>query len=131
MVNSNILHLVFELVQNADDVDYPAGLMPELRIDLARPGYILFDCNQCGFTEGNVNSLCAVNKSSKKGNVDTTGEKGLGKSCDDHSDCRLQVHFQGLSDSVDLFERLLFLPGQRRTWHGDADLDRAVRSTLQ
>jgi HSP90 family molecular chaperone len=45
------------------------------------PGSLRIDCNEVGFTAGNVEAICAINqstKSAKKADGEYIGEKGIG-----------------------------------------------------
>ncbi|CCG84052.1 protein of unknown function [Taphrina deformans PYCC 5710] len=114
-MNTNNFHLIFELIQNADgqcgaaisyakltaiDVIYPENVMPTLTINLSFDNKIVFEGNQMPFTEKNFNALCDAGLSSKRGDADTTGEKGLGfkavfKVCD-----TVYIRSAGLSFSL-------------------------------
>ena len=60
-------HFFLELIQNADDNRYSAGVVPTLRIRVdAEQDQILVECNETGFTEANVRALCAIGDSTKK-----------------------------------------------------------------
>lgn len=70
-------HFVLELIQNADDNDYAAGVVPKLTLALSPERLILVN-NEKGFTEGNVQALCSVGESSKAKKSGYIGEKGIG-----------------------------------------------------
>ncbi|KAI5067966.1 hypothetical protein GOP47_0016311 [Adiantum capillus-veneris] len=82
------LHFVMELVQNADDNTYAEGIVPELKFilveaDVANVGVewtLLVLNNEVGFSQANVESLCSIGLSTKKGKRDSgyIGEKGIG-----------------------------------------------------
>ena len=75
---SDETHFVLELIQNADDNDYGAGVVPKLTFQF-RPDRLIVTNNELGFTSKNVWSLCRTGKSTKKGNkLRYTGEKGIG-----------------------------------------------------
>ena len=57
-------HFVLELVQNADDNDYPKGTVPKLTFKLDPERLVLLN-NEVGFSERNVQALCSVGDSSK------------------------------------------------------------------
>lgn len=64
------------MVQNADDAYYGSNV-PHLRATLYQDK-IIFESNEKGFTAKDVAALCDVGQSSKSGDDNTTGEKGLG-----------------------------------------------------
>jgi len=69
-------HFVLELVQNADDNEYPSGVMPRLTIRLT-PERIVLVNNETGFTAEHVGSLCSIGESSKAHRKGYIGEKGI------------------------------------------------------
>lgn len=70
-------HFVLELIQNADDNNYAAGVIPQLTFKL-RPEQLVLVNNEKGFTERNVRALCSVGESSKAKKSGYIGEKGIG-----------------------------------------------------
>ena len=59
-------HFLLEIVQNADDNRYRAGVVPELRIHIPTDGLqIAFDNNEVGFSARNVLALCSMGESTK------------------------------------------------------------------
>jgi len=79
-------HFVQELLQNADDNEYAADVVPTMRFVL-RAGteidhwgpFVYSVNNECGLTETDVRSLCDISRSSKlPSNSSTTGYKGVG-----------------------------------------------------
>lgn len=70
-------HFVLELVQNADDNDYPTGVVPQLTFKL-KPKQLILVNNEVGFNERNVKALCSVGESSKANKAGYIGEKGIG-----------------------------------------------------
>ncbi|KEF57389.1 uncharacterized protein A1O9_05306 [Exophiala aquamarina CBS 119918] len=68
---------IMELLQNADDAEYAPAVRPYLTFRLRRD-LLIVDSNELGFTVANVKSICSTGESSKKGDSQTTGEKGLG-----------------------------------------------------
>lgn len=73
-------HFLLELLQNADDNDYPDGVTPELKITLER-GACTFECNESGFKAENVFAICYAAASTKKRRLTGRtfiGEKGIG-----------------------------------------------------
>jgi len=87
-------HFVLELVQNADDNSYPAGVTPELRFELEEARLSVRN-NETGFTVENVRALCNAGKSTKSKREGYIGEKGIGfKSVFAVSD-RPEIHSNG------------------------------------
>lgn len=75
---SKTSHFVLELVQNADDNAYAAGVVPELKLDVS-PDRMVLTNNEVGFTEENISAICKVGASSKaKDKQHHIGEKGIG-----------------------------------------------------
>ncbi|KIW35069.1 uncharacterized protein PV07_01789 [Cladophialophora immunda] len=71
----DLTHFFWELLQNADDSKY----LTVPRVDFVLTSHSLtYETNEIGFTRGDVESLCAVGYSSKAGQNDTIGEKGIG-----------------------------------------------------
>ena len=70
-----------ELLQNADDCDYPDNVVPEFRLSQAK-GKIFTEYNELGFTRGNIRSITAIGESTKnhllRQNAAKIGEKGVG-----------------------------------------------------
>ncbi|CAM0949312.1 unnamed protein product [Alopecurus aequalis] len=85
---SRDVHFLMELVQNAEDNEYPSGVAPSLEFlvtsnDVTGSGAsstLLIFNNERGFSPSNVESICRVGKSTKKENRDKgyIGEKGIG-----------------------------------------------------
>ncbi|KAM0886816.1 hypothetical protein ACQ4PT_029435 [Festuca glaucescens] len=85
---SKDVHFLMELVQNAEDNEYPGGVAPSLEFlvtsnDITGSGAtstLLIFNNERGFSESNIESICRVGKSTKKGYRDKgyIGEKGIG-----------------------------------------------------
>lgn len=72
-------HFLLELIQNADDNQYKCP-RPSLAFSY-KPGSLRIDCNEVGFTEENVEALCAISQSTKSGKTrdgEYIGEKGIG-----------------------------------------------------
>lgn len=87
-------HFVLELVQNADDNDYPSRTIPNLTFKLS-PNKLVLINNETGFSEKHVRFLCDVGKSSKTSKKGYIGEKGIGfKSVFTVSD-RPEIHSNG------------------------------------
>lgn len=75
---SDDVHFVMELVQNAEDNDYPEGTTPKLRFELQNSVLTILN-NEIGFTEQNVKSICSVGASTKREHTKGyIGEKGIG-----------------------------------------------------
>ena len=72
-------HFLYELIQNADDLDY-GGETPALDLDLYQgPSPRLeIQSNELGFSHENVEAICAAGQSTKLGKPGTIGEKGIG-----------------------------------------------------
>ncbi|KAI0198817.1 hypothetical protein F4808DRAFT_472474 [Astrocystis sublimbata] len=72
---------VFELLQNADDNMYSrakaSGVAPYVSFHVY-PKRIVVECNEDGFTDRNLEAICAIGKSSKTGAQGYIGEKGIG-----------------------------------------------------
>ncbi|KAL6890290.1 hypothetical protein ACP4OV_009053 [Aristida adscensionis] len=85
---SKDVHFLMELVQNAEDNDYPTEVAPSLEFlitskDITGCGAsstLLIFNNEIGFSSKNIESICGVGKSTKKGNRHKgyIGEKGIG-----------------------------------------------------
>ena len=79
-LNSDPQRFIRELIQNADDCQYPEGVCPTF--DLTVNGNtITTSYNECGFQKKNVRSITAIGESTKKqlrtGSFEI-GEKGIG-----------------------------------------------------
>ncbi|KAK7428051.1 hypothetical protein QQZ08_005483 [Neonectria magnoliae] len=81
----NSTHFLLELIQNADDNKFPAGVTPSLSLTLSSESgfhHLRTDCNEIGFTFDNIDALIQVGKSTKKSAVSgqrgCIGEKGIG-----------------------------------------------------
>ncbi|XP_077229643.1 uncharacterized protein LOC143862479 [Tasmannia lanceolata] len=82
------VHFLMELIQNAEDNEYPAGVKPSLEFiitskDITLTGAtatLLIFNNEKGFFPKNIDSICSVGRSTKKGNRQRgyIGEKGIG-----------------------------------------------------
>ncbi|KAJ6672190.1 ATP/DNA BINDING PROTEIN-RELATED [Salix viminalis] len=80
------VHFLMELIQNAEDNEYLEGVDPSLEFVLTSrditntgaPATLLVFNNEKGFSAENINSICAVGNSTKKGNRKRgyIGEKG-------------------------------------------------------
>ncbi|KAL7677846.1 hypothetical protein ACOME3_004079 [Neoechinorhynchus agilis] len=70
------LHFMFELLQNADDNQYPRGIVPTLEFELTSADLIIRN-NEIGFRPRDVDSLCDIGNSSKHSR-ELIGRKGIG-----------------------------------------------------
>ncbi|PSN66175.1 hypothetical protein BS50DRAFT_635326 [Corynespora cassiicola Philippines] len=74
---------LYEIVQNSDDSSLQnarnASIEPFLWFKIT-PGFLSVETNEDGFTQKDVEAICATGKSSKKATLDdeNTGEKGFG-----------------------------------------------------
>nr|XP_017217487.1 PREDICTED: uncharacterized protein LOC108195066 [Daucus carota subsp. sativus] len=85
---SKDVHFLMELIQNAEDNDYLEGVEPSLEFVITSrditatgaPATLLIFNNESGFTPRNIDSICSVGRSTKKGNRRRgyIGEKGIG-----------------------------------------------------
>ncbi|KAJ4799969.1 ATP/DNA binding protein [Rhynchospora pubera] len=85
---SKDVHFLMELIQNAEDNEYPSGVAPSLEFvltseDITATGAtstLLIFNNEKGFSPANIESICRVGKSTKKGQrcCGYIGEKGIG-----------------------------------------------------
>ncbi|GMI67337.1 hypothetical protein like AT3G48770 [Hibiscus trionum] len=82
------VHFLMELIQNAEDNEYFEGLDPSLEFVITSrditatgaPATLLMFNNEKGFSSKNIDSICSVGRSTKKGNRRRgyIGEKGIG-----------------------------------------------------
>ncbi|XP_059304280.1 uncharacterized protein LOC132056206 [Lycium ferocissimum] len=82
------VHFLMELIQNAEDNEYDKGVDPSLEFvitskDITETGAqatLLIFNNEKGFSHKNIESICSVGRSTKKGNRKHgyIGEKGIG-----------------------------------------------------
>lgn len=82
------VHFLMELIQNAEDNEYSEGVKPSLEFiitsqDITGSGAsdtLLVFNNEKGFSTKNIESICSVGRSTKKGNRKRgyIGEKGIG-----------------------------------------------------
>ena len=72
-------HFLYELIQNADDLNY-GGRTPALDVELYQDSSprLTIRSNELGFSPENVEAICDVNASTKLRKPDTIGEKGIG-----------------------------------------------------
>ena len=71
------VHFVMELIQNAEDNTYDGDVTPTVKLELYPHAVVVFN-NEVGFSDKNIESVCSVNKSTKKGKVGYIGQKGIG-----------------------------------------------------
>lgn len=82
------VHFLMELIQNAEDNEYLDGVDPSLEFVITckditatgAPATLLICNNERGFSRKNIDSICSVGRSTKKGNRKRgyIGEKGIG-----------------------------------------------------
>ncbi|KAF6137957.1 hypothetical protein GIB67_041830 [Kingdonia uniflora] len=82
------VHFLMEIIQNAEDNEYEEGVNPSLEFivtseditDTGAPATLLIFNNEKGFSRKNVESICSVGRSTKKGQRKRgyIGEKGIG-----------------------------------------------------
>ncbi|KAK8710798.1 hypothetical protein V6N13_146108 [Hibiscus sabdariffa] len=82
------VHFLMELIQNAEDNEYSGGVDPSLEFVITSrditatgaPASLLMFNNEKGFSSKNIDSICSVGRSTKKGNRRRgyIGEKGIG-----------------------------------------------------
>ena len=82
---STTTHLLLELLQNADDNAYDPSVTPTVKITFGQDDhfpFLLIRCNETGFDSANVEAICRIAHSTKKGakfrNAGYIGEKGIG-----------------------------------------------------
>ena len=74
-INDDQLAFIFELIQNADDCNYPKGVTPSLSLTL-EDNCIILQHNEVGMTHSNIIALSSAGESDKgSGKI---GEKGIG-----------------------------------------------------
>ncbi|ONI07896.1 hypothetical protein PRUPE_5G145800 [Prunus persica] len=82
------VHFLMELIQNAEDNEYAEGVDPSLEFVITSrditatgaPATLLVFNNEKGFSPENIESICSIGRSTKKGNRNRgyIGEKGIG-----------------------------------------------------
>ncbi|CAN6347979.1 unnamed protein product [Urochloa humidicola] len=97
-------HFILELVQNADDNNYSAGVEPTLVFILHSNGIVALN-NEKGFSDKNIRALCDVGNSTKKGlSSGYIGKKGIGfKSVFRVTDAP-EIHSNGFHVKFDISE---------------------------
>lgn len=71
-------HFFSELLQNADDNEYPPGVTPELVIEVYKDRIEVLN-NEAGFRAKHIRAICSLAKSTKRDRKESaTGEKGIG-----------------------------------------------------
>ena len=63
-VNTEKLHFILELVQNADDNRYEDGVTPRIKF-IVKEGELLIQNNEIGFEKDHVWALCGVGETTK------------------------------------------------------------------
>lgn len=80
-------HFIFELIQNAEDNKYCDDIEPSITFQLLHNdptntkganGALIISNNETGFSKENIESICAVGKSTKNKQDGFIGEKGIG-----------------------------------------------------
>lgn len=97
-------HFILELVQNADDNNYPENVEPTLAFILQDSGIVVLN-NERGFSAQNMRALCDVGNSTKKGSsTGYIGKKGIGfKSVFRVTDAP-EIHSNGFHVKFDISE---------------------------
>ncbi|KAL3003470.1 hypothetical protein AAZX31_08G108800 [Glycine max] len=97
-------HFILELVQNADDNNYPENVEPTLTFILRDSGIVVLN-NERGFSAQNMRALCDVGNSTKKGSTaGYIGKKGIGfKSVFRVTDAP-EIHSNGFHVKFDISE---------------------------
>ncbi|RDX88172.1 hypothetical protein CR513_30268, partial [Mucuna pruriens] len=97
-------HFILELVQNADDNNYPENVEPTLTFILQDSGIVVLN-NERGFSGQNMRALCDVGNSTKKGSIaGYIGKKGIGfKSVFRVTDAP-EIHSNGFHVKFDISE---------------------------
>ncbi|XXG72539.1 hypothetical protein AAC387_Pa07g1609 [Persea americana] len=82
------IHFLMELIQNAEDNEYLPGVIPTLEFiftteditGTGAPATLLVCNNEKGFSMKNIESICSIGQSTKKGKREFgfIGEKGIG-----------------------------------------------------
>uniref|UniRef100_A0A0E0BSN5 Protein NO VEIN C-terminal domain-containing protein n=1 Tax=Oryza glumipatula TaxID=40148 RepID=A0A0E0BSN5_9ORYZ len=74
---SKDLHFLMELIHNAEDNEYPSDVEPALEFVIIKKDHCYRSCLN---SSSNVESICRIGKSTKKGNrhLGYIGEKGIG-----------------------------------------------------
>ncbi|KAF1811585.1 hypothetical protein P152DRAFT_60560 [Eremomyces bilateralis CBS 781.70] len=80
-MHSNAIRFVYELVQNAEDSSYTTaakiGEFPRLSLAVSA-SRIQIESNEDGFTDKDIEAICGIGQSTKKGKIGYVGEKGIG-----------------------------------------------------
>ena len=78
-IYSQNAHFVYELIQNAEDNDYPPDRPDRILEFILERGRIVVRNNEVGFTAANAEALCSVARSTKVNKtLGYIGEKGIG-----------------------------------------------------
>ncbi|KAI3867884.1 hypothetical protein MKX03_008365 [Papaver bracteatum] len=82
------VHFLMEIIQNAEDNEYSDGVKPSLEFVMTTtditatgaPATLLVCNNEKGFSSKNIDSICSIGRSTKKGHRQRgyIGEKGIG-----------------------------------------------------
>ncbi|KIW88650.1 uncharacterized protein Z519_10696 [Cladophialophora bantiana CBS 173.52] len=70
-------HFLNELIQNFDDTGYEEVDEPTVKFTLTDTHFLAWS-NENGFKREDVDSLCAIGRSSKASDLESTGENGIG-----------------------------------------------------
>ena len=103
-------HFVLELIQNADDNEYPTSFMSPDAIEKPTVAFIVESDritilnNECGFMENNITALCDVGKSTK--GIHRKGYIGMnGKFADYFLHYHSSRHRKGIHRSFNMYDR--------------------------
>lgn len=79
-INNDPLRYIYEIIQNADDCDYPDGENPSITIELTEQQEIIVDYNEVGMTYADIIALTTIGQSNKRNRKKKRliGEKGIG-----------------------------------------------------
>ncbi|CZT44958.1 uncharacterized protein RSE6_05220 [Rhynchosporium secalis] len=70
------IHFLLEIIQNTDDNAYADGVHLSLQFTYYKKVALRIDCNEIGFSPRNVEALCRVGQSTKKGEAKVNGYVG-------------------------------------------------------
>ncbi|CAF4753864.1 unnamed protein product [Rotaria socialis] len=105
-------HFVLELIQNADDNQYPSDCLPTLRFVLSDKRILICN-NEIGFERNNVEAICDVGTSTKgKHKQGYAGHKGIGFKSVFMVSNRPEIHSKGYHfcfDTVDGTEQIGYI----------------------
>lgn len=101
-LNSNPHYFIRELLQNADDCDYPDGETPSFSLEI-NGNTLKTQYNERGFSKANVRAITAIGESTKKqlqsGSFEI-GEKGIGFKTVFSMANRVDIHSGGFDFSL-------------------------------